>query len=120
MSNPFVPILIMAFVAILLGVAGLIISFVLGPMFSKNKDKLINYESGIDPSFNDYEKVKFSQNFFLIAITFIIFDVELVFLYPWAIQIGTLGVIGAVLILIFTILILIPFIYEFKNKTFDI
>jgi NADH-quinone oxidoreductase subunit A len=52
--------------------------------------------------------------------TFIIFDVELVFLYPWAVNYSDYGVSGMIIILIFTALITIPFIYELKNKTFDL
>lgn len=118
MTNPYVPLLIMGAVALVVSVGGLALSAVLGPK-QRNKVMAQNYECGIDPGPQRIEDGRFPVKYYLVAMTFIIFDIEVVFLYPWAVSFGLLGVFGLVSILLFLALITVPYIYELRRKGLD-
>ena len=113
MTNPYVPLLIMG-----VAVGGLALSAILGPT-QRNKVMAQNYECGIDPGPQRIEEGRFPVKYYLVAMTFIIFDIEVVFLYPWAVSFGILGVFGLVSILIFLALITVPYVYELRRKGLD-
>lgn len=117
MSNPFVPILVMLGLALLLGVGGLVASALLGPK-RYNRVKVDAYECGIQPSAHAMGG-RFSIKYYLVAMTFIIFDIEVVFMYPWAVTFQELGVFGLVAMLSFLFLITVPFIYEWRRGGLD-
>jgi NADH-quinone oxidoreductase subunit A len=98
-------------------VAGTIfISGVLGPSrHSKNKDK--NFECGIESVGN--ARIPFSVKYFLVAILFVLFDVEVIFLYPWAINFKELGGEGMIKMFIFMMLLLVGFFYIIKKKALE-
>ena len=91
------------------------ISF-LGPKrHSANKDK--NFECGIESVGN--ARIPFSVKYFLVAILFVLFDVEVIFLYPWAINFKALGMEGMIKMVIFMMLLLVGFFYIIKKKALE-
>lgn len=103
--------LVVAFVA---GI--IIISGKLGPKrSSKVKDQ--NFECGIESVGN--ARIPFSVKYFLVAILFVLFDVEVIFLYPWAINFKELGIEGMIKMVIFMLLLLVGFFYIIKKKALE-
>ena len=97
-------------------VGTIIISGKLGPKRnSKIKDE--NFECGIESVGN--ARIPFSVKYFLVAILFVLFDVEVIFLYPWAINFKSLGIEGMVKMVIFMMLLLIGFFYIIKKKALE-
>tara|TARA_X000000368_G_C22698816_1_gene565844 strand:+ start:104 stop:472 length:369 start_codon:yes stop_codon:yes gene_type:complete len=100
---------------------GLSIGFILiNYLFSPKKpdpEKLSAYECGFEP-FND-SRMKFDVRFYLVAILFIIFDLEIAFLFPWAISLGQIGIFGFVSMMIFLAILTVGFIYEWKKGALD-
>ena len=81
------------------------------------RDKLLSYECGFD-AFGD-ARGKFDIRFYLVAILFIIFDLEIAFLFPWAISLGNIGILGFSSMMIFLFILTIGFIYEWKKGALD-
>lgn len=112
----YLPILMQALLAIGFVVATIIISGKLGPKRkSASKDK--NFECGIESVGN--ARIPFSVKYFLVAILFVLFDVEVIFLYPWAINFKELGIEGMLKMLIFMALLLVGFFYIIKKKALE-
>ena len=104
----YFPILMQMLLAVGFVVGTIIISGYLGPKRSSvNKDK--NFECGIESVGN--ARIPFSVKYFLVAILFVLFDVEVIFLYPWAVNFKELGVEGMIKMVIFMSLLLIGFFY---------
>ena len=80
-------------------------------------EKTTTYESGMEPVRNARER--FSVKYYLIAMLFIVFDVEIVFMYPWAINYKQLGVQGFVVMFVFTFILLIGFYYVWKKGALE-
>lgn len=116
--NPYVPIIVMMVVAGLLALGGVAASRILGP-HRKNAAKLDRYESGLQPTPGATEGGRMPIKYYLVAMTFIVFDVEVVFLYPWAIAHNALGWFGLIAIMTFVVLITIPFVYEWRRGGFE-
>ncbi len=116
--NPYVPIVVMIGVALALAVAGLIVSAILSPG-RYNAAKLDRYESGIQPTPGADGGGRIPVKYYLVAMTFIVFDVEVVFLYPWAVAHEALGWFGLIAAMTFLALITIPFIYEWRRGGLD-
>jgi len=116
--NPYVPIIVMIAIAGALAVAGLVASAFLGPK-RYNSAKLDRYESGLMPTPGAAGGGRVPIKYYLVAMTFIIFDIEVVFLYPWAVAYGSLALFGFVAVMTFLALITIPFIYEWRRGGFD-
>ena len=118
MGNPYVPILAMMAVAGALALGGLGASWIIGPhRFSRTK--LDEYECGIQPSPHAHGGGRFPVRFYLVAMSFIIFDIEVVFLYPWAANFAELGLSATVATGIFVALVTIPFVFEWRRGAFD-
>ncbi len=114
--SDFLPILMQAGLAIGFVVLTIIGSSFLGPKrHSKSKDK--NFECGIESVGN--ARIPFSVKYFLVAILFVLFDVEVIFLYPWAVNFKELGVDGMIKMVIFMALLLIGFFYIIKKKALE-
>ncbi|MCL1900208.1 MAG: NADH-quinone oxidoreductase subunit A [Promicromonosporaceae bacterium] len=118
MTNPYVPILILMAVAAVLALGGVIVSAFIGPK-RYNRAKLEAYECGIMPTPHAVGGGRLPIKYYLVAMTFIVFDVEVVFLYPWAVASQRLGTFGLVTMLTFLALITVPFIYEWRRGGFD-
>ena len=103
-------------IALLLSIGFITLNFMLSP---KNPDpeKLSAYECGFEP-FQD-SRMEFDVRFYLVAILFIIFDLEIAFLFPWAISLGKIGIFGFVSMMIFLAILTICFIYEWKKGALD-
>ena len=120
MSNPllaeYLPILI--FLGIAVGVAGAMIagSFIVAKQ-KPDSEKLSAYECGFEP-FSD-SRHKFDVRFYLVAILFIIFDLEVAFLFPWAISLGEIGAFGFWSMVIFLGILTIGFVYEWKKGALE-
>jgi NADH-quinone oxidoreductase subunit A len=97
-------------------VGTILISSKLGPKRnSKNKD--VNFECGIESVGN--ARIPFSVKYFLVAILFVLFDVEVIFLYPWAINFKELGMEGMIKMVIFMMMLLVGFFYIIKKKALE-
>ncbi len=120
MSSEFLkdyfPIMLFLFIALGLSIGFIVLNFVFSP---KNPDpeKLSAYECGFEP-FND-SRMEFDVRFYLVAILFIIFDLEIAFLFPWAISLGTIGFYGYLSMLVFLFILTVGFIYEWKKGALD-
>jgi NADH-quinone oxidoreductase subunit A len=112
----YLPIVIFIGVALFIGLALLISPFLLA--FSKpDPEKLSAYECGFN-AFDD-ARMKFDVRFYLVAILFIIFDLEVAFLFPWAITFGELGSLGFWSMMVFLGVLTIGFIYEWRKGALD-
>ncbi|BCO10675.1 NADH-quinone oxidoreductase subunit A [Desulfolithobacter dissulfuricans] len=115
-ANPlseYVGILILLLFGIVFGVVTLWI----GRFFRLQRpyrEKLVAYESGNPPT--EAPRMRFSVKFYLIAILFVVFDVEAIYLYPWAVTYDKLGLFGLVEMLIFIFLLLVGYIYAWKKE----
>lgn len=116
MLEQYFPILILAVVAILLAAVFLILSIVLGP-FRPNKTKLQPYESGMDPVGD--AKDRYSISFYLVAMEFIVFDLEVVFIYPWAVRYLEFGIGTFMAMMIFIVVLFVGLLYTLKKGTLD-
>lgn len=116
--NPYVSLLIMAAVALVVALGGLALSAIVSPN-KRNKIKTQNYECGIDPTPANTDHGRFPVAFYLVGMTFIIFDVEVVFLYPWATAFHLLGFFGLSAALVFIALITVPYLLEWRRGGLD-
>jgi NADH-quinone oxidoreductase subunit A len=112
----YLPILI--FLAIALGLAGVIVlaSYLVAPR-RPDVEKLSAYECGFDP-FED-SRSKFDVRFYLVAILFIIFDLEVAFLFPWAVALDDIGMFGFWSMMIFLAVLTIGFAYEWRKGALE-
>lgn len=108
----YVPIALMFLVALAFVVVTMISSHKLGPQ-KKSKIKLESFECGIESQGN--ARIPFSIKYFLVAILFVLFDVEVIFLYPWAVNFRELGLFGFVEMISFMAVLLLGFFYIIKK-----
>ena len=94
-SNPYVPILVIGAIGFGFAIFSIVAGALAGPA-RYNRAKLDAYECGIEPSPQAAEGGRFPVKYFLTAMLFIIFDIEIVFLYPWAVSFDALGLFGLV------------------------
>jgi len=112
----YFPVLLQALVAMALAAGLLTASYLLGKRV-RNRVKDMPYESGIVPTGD--ARQRFSVKFYLVAMLFIVFDIEAIFLYPWAVVYRELAMPGFVEMLVFVILILSGFFYIWKKGALD-
>ena len=112
----YFPIMLFLFIAFGLSIGFILLNFVFSP---KNPDpeKLSAYECGFE-AFDD-SRMEFDVRFYLVAILFIIFDLEIAFLFPWAISLGGIGALGFWSMMIFLGVLTIGFIYEWKKGALE-
>ena len=112
----YLSIIIFLFLALGLSIGFIILNFLFSP---KNPDheKLSAYECGFEP-YSD-SRMEFDIRFYLVAILFIIFDLEIAFLFPWAISLGNIGSLGFWSMMIFLFVLTIGFVYEWKKGALD-
>lgn len=112
----YIPIFMQCLLAVGFVVGTIIVSGKLGPKRrSEIKDR--NFECGIESIGN--ARIPFSVKYFLVAILFVLFDVEVIFLYPWAINFQELGIEGLIKMIVFMLLLLVGFFYIIKKKALD-
>ena len=114
--SEYLSIVIFLFISLLLSIGFVFINFLAAP---KNPDpeKLSAYECGFE-AFSD-SRIQFDVRFYLVAILFIIFDLEIAFLFPWAISLGSIGTLGFYSMMIFLFTLTIGFIYEWKKGALE-
>jgi NADH-quinone oxidoreductase subunit A len=112
----YLPIVVLALLGVLFGVLSFAVSRLLAPR-RPSAAKEAPYECGILPSRNPPER--FPVSFYVVAMLFIMFDIEIIFLYPYAVARGDLGTYGFVAILIFSALFFLTFVYEVARGGLD-
>jgi len=116
MLQEYVPILIFLGVASGIGLLLLGLGFLIGKG-SKDAEQLSPYECGFE-AFED-SRSKFDVRYYLVAILFIIFDLEIAFLFPWAVSLDAVGRFGLVSMALFLALLVVGFIYEWKKGALE-
>ena len=109
----YLPIFMMFLIAVGFAVVSLIGTHLLGPK-RKTKVKLESFECGIETQGN--ARVPFSIKYFLVAILFVLFDIEVIFMYPWAANFKELGMLGVIEVFSFIALLLVGFYYMVSKK----
>jgi NADH-quinone oxidoreductase subunit A len=112
----YLPVVAMAVLAVAFAAISLVMSRLLAPRHP-SAAKSAPYESGILPTREPPER--FPVRFYLVAMIFIVFDVEIIFLYPWAVIYRNLGVFGLVEVLLFSVAVFVSFVYLISNGALD-
>jgi NADH-quinone oxidoreductase subunit A len=117
MLSDYLPIVVMAGLAVVFAIASLAASSLLRP-HKPNPVKLSPYECGNDPVRLPRGE-RFSVKFYVVAMLFIVFDIETIFLFPWAVSFRLLGMFGLVEMAIFVGLVLVAYVYIWRKGGFD-
>lgn len=118
LSHPahYIPILIFLLIAIGFGAVSLLAGRLIRP-FNPYRDKNAPYECGVPPINDARERI--SIRYYVIAMLFLVFDVEVVFLYPWAVDFRRLGLFGLVEMMIFLVILIIGYVYAWKKEALE-
>ncbi|MEJ2343851.1 MAG: NADH-quinone oxidoreductase subunit A [Gammaproteobacteria bacterium] len=116
MLENYLPILVFVIIGLLLGVAPIAIGYLVGPT-KPYGEKLSPYECGFE-AFED-SRMAFDVRYYLVAILFILFDLEIAFLFPWAVVLNKLGWFGFTAMMVFLGILVIGFIYEWKRGALE-
>ncbi|WP_203228942.1 NADH-quinone oxidoreductase subunit A [Lautropia dentalis] len=114
--NNYLPVLLFLFVGSMVGVGPMVIGKLLGP-HRPDPEKLSAYECGFE-AFGD-ARMQVDIRYYLVAILFILFDLEIAFLFPWAVSLGTIGFIGFMSMMIFLGILVVGFVYEWGKGALD-
>src|SRR5215831_9995346 len=112
----YLPILVFLAIAVGLAVVIVLASLVVARQ-SPDSEKLSPYECGFEP-FQD-ARAKFDVRFYLVSLLFIIFDLEVAFLFPWAVTLGSLGLFGFWSMMVFLTVLTVGFIYEWRKGALE-
>lgn len=112
----YLPVVTMAVLAVLFAAVSLLMSRLLAPRRSTTA-KRAPYESGIVPSRDNPER--FPVRFYLVAMIFLVFDIEIIFLYPWSVLYRDLGAFGLVAVVVFVVPVVVSLVYEIANGGLD-
>jgi len=112
----FLPVVVFLLLGTAVGVGMLVFSWILRPR-NPYPEKLLTYESGITPLTDAHQK--FSIRYYIIAMLFLIFDIEAVFLYPWAVAYNQIGLYGFVEMVIFIVILLVGYFYAVKKGALE-
>ena len=116
MLAEYFPVLLFICVAILVGVVPMVLGKLLGPS-RPDPEKLSPYECGFE-AFED-ARMKFDVRYYLVAILFILFDLEIAFLFPWAIVLNEIGMFGFMSMMVFLAILVVGFIYEWMKGALE-
>ncbi len=116
MIESYLPILVFIVMAMAIGIVPLLAGFLLAP-HRPDHEKLTAYECGFE-AFED-SRMQFDVRYYLVAILFIIFDLEIAFLFPWAIVLDDIGLFGFASMGIFIGILLVGFLYEWKKGALE-
>ncbi|HEY9151051.1 MAG: NADH-quinone oxidoreductase subunit A [Xanthomonadaceae bacterium] len=116
MLDNYLPILIFITIGLLVGVVPILLGFVLGP-HRPDSEKNSPYECGFE-AFED-TRMRFDVRYYLVAILFIIFDLEIAFLFPWAVVLEEIGLFGYLAMTLFLGILVVGFIYEWKKGALE-
>ena len=114
--SDYFSIILFLFISIILSFGFVLANFLAAPS-NPDPEKLSAYECGFE-AFDD-SRMEFDVRFYLVAILFIIFDLEIAFLFPWAISLGNIGALGFWSMMIFLSILTIGFIYEWKKGALE-
>ena len=114
--SDYLSIIIFLFISLFLSIGFILVNFLASPS-NPDPEKLSAYECGFD-AFDD-SRMEFDVRFYLVAILFIIFDLEIAFLFPWAISLGKIGFLGFISMMIFLLILTVGFLYEWKKGALD-
>jgi len=112
----YFPILLFIFVALGFGVATLLLSYLVQPKYPE-PEKLTTYECGSEP-FSD-ARMPFPVRYYIFAMLFVIFDIEVIFLYPWAVVFTKIELIGLIEMLVFIGLFLVAYVYAWRKGALE-
>ena len=114
--SEYLSIIIFLFISLLLSIGFIVINYIASPS-NPDPEKLSAYECGFEAF--DNARIEFDVRFYLVAILFIIFDLEIAFLFPWAISLGNIGLLGFYSMMAFLFILPIGFIYEWKKGALE-
>jgi NADH-quinone oxidoreductase subunit A len=114
--EPYLPVILFILVGVAVGVAPQLIGFAFGP-HRPDPDKNSPYECGFE-AFED-ARMKFDVRYYLVAILFILFDLEIAFLFPWAVSLREIGPVGFWAMMVFLGILVVGFAYEWKKGALD-
>lgn len=116
MLENYFPVLMFIFVGLAVGIGPIVTGALLGP-HRPDSEKLSPYECGFE-AFED-ARMKFDVRYYLVAILFILFDLEIAFLFPWAIVLNEIGLFGFLSMMIFLAILVVGFIYEWMKGALE-
>ena len=116
MLENYLPVLVFILVGIVFGVGPLVAGFVIGPRRPYD-EKISPYECGFE-AFED-ARAPFDVRYYLVAILFILFDLEIAFLFPWAVVLDQIGLAGFVAMMLFLGILVVGFVYEWKKGALE-
>ena len=117
MYQDFLPIIIFIVLAVVLIGLPLVLQYLLSPRHNKGGEKLTSYECGEVPEGSAW--VQFNIRFYVIALIFLIFDVEIVFLFPWAVVYQELGILAFIEAFLFVLILVVGFVYVWAKGDLD-
>jgi NADH-quinone oxidoreductase subunit A len=116
MLQQYFPVLLFVLVGLAIGVVPVALGWLIGPN-KPDSEKLSPYECGFE-AFED-ARMRFDVRYYLVAILFILFDLEIAFLFPWAVVLEQIGTFGFVSMLVFLAILVVGFIYEWRKGALD-
>jgi len=116
MLGNYFPVLLFIIVGLIIGVVPLLLGWLVGPN-RPDEAKLSPYECGFE-AFED-ARMKFDVRYYLVAILFILFDLEIAFLFPWAIVLKEIGLFGFASMMVFLSILVVGFVYEWKKGALE-
>src|SRR5690625_1864572 len=116
MLENYIPVLLFIIVSVLIGGVMMALGFSLAP-YRPDREKVSPYECGFE-AFED-ARMRFDVRYYLVAILFIIFDLEITFLFPWAVAIKNIGLLGLLAMAVFLAVLIAGFIYEWKRGALE-
>ncbi len=116
LPSPYLPVVLFLVVATAFGLGTVIVGYFLRPR-RPYREKLIAYESGVQP-FSD-ARIPFPMRYYVIGMLFVIFDIETVFLYPWAVVFQEIGLIALIEMALFIIILLIGYVYAWRKGALE-
>ena len=114
--SDYLSIIIFLFISLLFSIGFVVINYIASPN-NPDPEKLSAYECGFEAF--DNARIEFDVRFYLVAILFIIFDLEIAFLFPWAISLGNIGLLGFYSMMTFLLILTVGFIYEWKKGALE-
>jgi NADH-quinone oxidoreductase subunit A len=114
----YTPVLVLAALAAIFAVGSIVTSMVVGPS-RYNRAKLDSYECGIEPTPQPVGGGRFPVKYYIIAMLFIVFDIEIIFLYPWAVNFDAMGLFGLVEMVLFIATVFVAYAYVWRRGGLD-
>ncbi|HET6940438.1 MAG TPA: NADH-quinone oxidoreductase subunit A [Nocardioides sp.] len=114
----YIPVLVLAGIAFLFAAGSVVMSSMVGPK-RYNRAKLDSYECGIEPTPQPVGGGRFPVKYYIVAMLFIVFDIEIIFLYPWAVYFDAMKFFGLVEMVIFIVTVFIAFAYVWRRGGLD-